>query len=122
MQVPECCRVPVFPISAGLAPAGSQLVGYNKRSVLSRSPLGSPRWKQRLARYSADTRLRIAVPVVRSDIITETVRRLHSLNVAKLLRNESQLKSFRFVPAGEPGSRCFHPGKPTESFHQHIDK
>jgi hypothetical protein len=28
-------------ISAGLAPSGSQLVGYNECSALARSPLGS---------------------------------------------------------------------------------
>ena len=58
-QRPECCGLNVLPISAALAPAGSQLVGYNEHSVLSRSPSGSPRWKQRLTRYQADTRLRI---------------------------------------------------------------
>ena len=48
MQASECCGLYVFLISAGLAPAGSQLVGYNERSALARSPSGLPRWKQRL--------------------------------------------------------------------------
>ena len=42
VQVPESCGRYVFPISAGLAPAGSQLVGYNERSALTRSPSGKP--------------------------------------------------------------------------------
>ena len=46
-------------ISAGLAPAGSQLVGYNESSALARSPSGSSRWEQRLISYAADTCLRI---------------------------------------------------------------
>ena len=33
------CHVP---ISAGLVPVGSQLASYNKRTDLSRSPLGLP--------------------------------------------------------------------------------
>ena len=47
------CHVP---ISAGLAPVGSQLASYNERTSLSRSPLGLPRWKQRLTSYSAGAR------------------------------------------------------------------
>ena len=51
-QVPACSGLHVFPISAGLAPAGSQLVSYNKRSPLARSSLGLPQWKERLVFYS----------------------------------------------------------------------
>ncbi len=36
------CR---FPISAGLAPAGSQLASYIERIALTGSPLGSPQWR-----------------------------------------------------------------------------
>jgi hypothetical protein len=46
-------------ISAGLAPAGSQLVGYDECYALARSPLGLSRWKQRLVSYFAENRLRI---------------------------------------------------------------
>ena len=45
---PQRCGLYLFPISAGLAPTGSQLASYNERSKLARSPSGLPRWKQRL--------------------------------------------------------------------------
>ena len=59
VQLPACCERYVFLISAGLAPAGSQLVGYNESRPLARSPLGLPQWKQRFGGYSADIHLRI---------------------------------------------------------------
>jgi len=93
-----------IPISAGLAPAGSQLVSYNERIELSRSPLGLSRWKQRLVSYS--------VLSERPKIIADTVRRLQSRTSAGLLRSEWKLGSSRSVPVVEPSSRCFHPGKP----------
>jgi len=51
-----------FPISAGLAPAGSQLVGYYERRALARSPSGSFRWRQRLVCYSCNSGPSRAVP------------------------------------------------------------
>ncbi len=59
VHAPERVELNVFPISAGLVPAGSQLVSYNQSSEMVRSPSGLPRWKQRLICYPAETRNRI---------------------------------------------------------------
>ena len=102
------CHVP---ISAGLAPVGSQLASYNKRTALCRSPLGLSRWKQRLVSYSAGTHLRIR-PYF-PNIPTSSMKRYAGFipcTSARLLR--SGIKLGCSVPVCERSSRCSHPGKP----------
>ena len=93
------CHVPT---SAGLAPVGSQLASYNKRTVLSRSPLGLPRWKQRLVSYSAGTRLRIRSYF--PNVPTSSMKRYAGFipcTLVRLLRSEIRLGLSCSVPDGD---------------------